>query len=89
MAFQQPPPWWVIVAIWCGEPLHSISVHGDKNQKMATWPTCGQTGYIMPVVSGVPNAQRGEANQTWPLGPPVGRMATSHLLPTIERGDKS
>ena len=46
---------------------------------MATWPTCGQRGYITPAVLGVPNTQRGNKNQKWLLGPHVGKVATSPL----------
>ena len=57
---------------------------------MATWPTCGQSGYITPAVLGVPNAQRGENNEKCPLGPHVGKEATSPLpswvSPTLNAG---
>ena len=46
---------------------------------MAKWPTCGQSGYITPVVLGVPNAQRRDENQKWLSGPHVGKLATSPL----------
>ena len=46
---------------------------------MATWPTCGQSGYITPAVLGVPNAQRGDNNEKWLLGQHVGKVATSPL----------
>ena len=38
-------------------PLHS----GEQNQK---WPTCGQSGYVTPAVSGIPTAsQRGAKSE--------------------------
>ena len=46
---------------------------------MATWPTCGQKGYITPAVLGVPNTQHGDKNQKWLLDPHVGKVATSPL----------
>ena len=46
---------------------------------MATWPTCGQRGYITPALSGVPNAQRGDKRQIWLPAPHVGNRATSPL----------
>ena len=50
-----------------------------EQREMATWPTCGQRGYITPAVLGVPNAQRGDNNEKWLLGPYVGKVATSPL----------
>ena len=41
------------------------------------WPTCGKSGYITPAVLGVPNAQRGDANQKQLPGSHVGKVATS------------
>ena len=42
-------------------PLQS----GGQNQK---WPTCGQSGYVTPAVSGVPTAsERGEKSEVAPL----------------------
>ena len=47
---------------------------GGQNQK---WPTCGQNGYVIPAVSGIPTAsERGDKIRTGPL---VGKMATSPL----------
>ena len=54
------------------------SMRGKKSQ-MAMRPTCGQSSYITPPVSGVPNAQRGEKRQKWLCGPHVGKLATSPL----------
>ena len=39
-------------------PLQS----GGQNQK---WPTCGQSGYVTPAVSGIPT-ESGGGNQKWP-----------------------
>ena len=51
-------------------PLHS----GGQNQK---WPTCGQSGYVTPAVSGMPTAsERGGEIRGGPL---VGKVATSPL----------
>ena len=36
---------------------------GGQNQK---WPTCGQSGYVAPAVSGIPTASGREENQKWP-----------------------
>ena len=61
-----------------------------RQQEMATWPTCGQSGYITPAVLGVPNAQHGDNNEKWLLGPHVGKVATSPLpswgSPTLNAG---
>ena len=47
---------------------------GGGNQK---WPTCGQSGYVTPAVSGIPTAsQRGGKIRS---GPQVGKVATSPL----------
>ena len=51
-------------------PLQS----GGQNQK---WPTCGQSGYVTPAVSGIPTAlERGGEIRSGPL---VGKVATSPL----------
>ena len=51
-------------------PLQS----GGQNQK---WPTCGQSGYVTPAVSGIPTAsERGGGIRSGPL---VGKVATSPL----------
>ena len=54
------------------------SPQGEK-MEMATWPTCGQSGYITPVLLGAPNAQRGDNKQKWLPGPNVGKVTTSPL----------
>ena len=64
---------------------------GQKSE-MATWPTCGQNGYITRAILRVPNTQRGDKNQKWLHGPDVGKMATSPLpcweSPTLSAGTK-
>ena len=57
---------------------------GQKSET-ATWPTCGQSGYITPAVLGVPNAQRGGKNWKCLGGPHVGKVAT---CPTLSAGTK-
>ena len=47
--------------------------------KMATWPTCRQSGYITPVLLGAPNAQHGDEYQNWLPSPNVGKVTTSPL----------
>ena len=48
---------------------------GGGDQK---WPTCGQSGYVTPAVSGIPTAaERGGGGMT--SGPQVGKVATSPL----------
>ena len=64
-------------------PLHS----GGQNQK---WPTCGQSGYVTPAVSGIPTAaKRGGKIRSGPL---VGKVATSPLpsrgSPPLQSGGK-
>ena len=53
------------------------------------WANVGK-GYITPAVLGVPNAQGGDNNEKWLLGPHVGKGATSTLLswgsPTLNAG---
>ena len=66
-------------------PLHS----GGQNQK---WPTSGQSGYLTPAVSGIPDRFR--AGGKIRSGPQVGKLATSPLpyrgSPTAsQRGAKS
>ena len=48
-------------------PMHS----GRQNQK---WPTCGQSGYVTPAVSGIPTAS--ELGGRITIGPLVGKVAT-------------
>ena len=45
--------------------------------KMAISPKCGQSDYITPAVSGVPNAPCGEKKQKWLCNPNVDKLATS------------
>ena len=63
-----------------------------QRSEMATWPTCGHSGYITPTVLGVPNVQRGDKNLKWLSGSHVGKLATSHLplcsLQCLARGRK-
>ena len=53
-------------------------VWGQKSE-IATWPTCGQNGYITAANFGVPIAKRGDKNQQCLPGPHVGKVATSPL----------
>ena len=65
-------------------PLQS----GGQNQK---WPTCGQSGYVTPAVSGIPTtSERGE-NQKWPTCGQSGyvTLAVSGIPTASERGAKS
>ena len=64
-------------------PLQS----GGENQK---WPTCEQSGYVTPAVSGIPTAaERGGEIRSGPL---VGKVATSPLpsrgSPPLQSGGK-
>ena len=68
--------------MWAKWLHHPCRLGGPQRKEMATWPTCGQSGYITPAVLGVPNAQRGDNNEKWLLGPHVGKVATSPLLAT-------
>ena len=80
-------------AKWLPPPLLSCrfprSAEGQK-LAMATWPTCGQSGYITPTVSGVPNTQCTDQIQKRLSGPHVGKVATAHMLsrasPALNRG---
>ena len=57
----------------CQQQVHRFRA-GGQNQK---WPTCGQNGYLTPVVSGIPTAsERGDKIRSGPL---VGKVATSPL----------
>ena len=65
-------------AKWLRHPCrlgdHHRSRAGGQNQK---WPTCGQSGYVTPAVSGIPTAsERGDKIRSGPL---VAKMATSPL----------
>ena len=56
--------------------LPTSTPNGGQNQK---WPTCGQSGYVTPAVSGIPTASdRGGGGIR--SGPLVGKVATSPLL---------
>ena len=44
------------------------------NSTGQNWPTCGQTGYVTPVVSGIPTAI--ELGGRIVIGPLVGKVAT-------------
>ena len=53
-------------------PLHI----GGGTQK---WPTCGQSGYVSPAVSGIPTASERGGGGGFRSGPLVGKVATSPL----------
>ena len=80
-------------AKWLHHPCHlgdpKRFARGQKSV-IATWPTCGQSGYITPAVWGVPNAQREDKNQKWLCCPHVRKVATAPLLswgsPTLSWG---
>ena len=62
---------------------------GGGNQK---WPTCGQSGYVTPAVSGIPTAaKRGGGNQKWPTCGQSGYVtpAVSGIPTASEQGAKS
>ena len=68
-------------------PLQS----GGKNQK---WPTCGQSGYVTPAISGITTASEREGGggiQKWPKSGQSGYLTpTVSGIPTAsERGAKS
>ena len=54
------------------------SARGQQSE-MATWSTCGQSGYITAAVLGVPNAQSVDNNHKWLCGPHAAKTATSPL----------
>ena len=67
-------------------PLRS----GGQNQK---WPTCGQSGYVTPAVSGIPTASErggGGGRQNWPTCGQSGYVtpAVSGIPGASERGAK-
>ena len=54
---------WLRRPFHLGDP-HRCRVGGGGNQK---WPTCGQSGYVTPAVSGIPTAaERGGGNRKSP-----------------------
>ena len=59
---------------------------------MATWPTCGQSGYITPAVLGVPKAAQENRKQKWLPDPHVAKVANSPLptwgSPMLSAGTK-
>ena len=59
-----------------GEPQRSAR---GQTSEMATWPTCGQSGYITPAVVGVPNTEHENKKNKWLPGPHVAKMAKSPL----------
>ena len=65
-------------------PLRS----GWENQK---WPTCGQSGYVTPAVSGIPTAVERGSNQKWPTCGQSGYVtpAVSGNATASKRGRKS
>ena len=56
-----------------------------QNQK---WPTCGQSGYVTPAVSGIPTASARGGNQKWPTCGQGGYVtpAVSGIPTASERG---
>ena len=58
------------------------SARGQQSE-IATWSTCGQSGYITPTVLGVSNTRRGDKNPKRLNGPPVGKVATSPLPSSV------
>ena len=67
-------------------PLQS----GGGDQK---WPTCGQSGYVTPAVSGIPTAAErgGGGDEKWPTSGQSGYVtpAVSGIPTAAERGAKS
>ena len=63
-----------------GTLMHHATKRGFKdcpgflNSTGQNWPTCGQTGYVTPVVSGIPTAI--ELGGRIRIGPLVGKVAT-------------
>ena len=60
-----------------GSPTLQSGGGGGVNQK---WPTCGQSGYVTPAVSGIPTASERGGGGGIRSGPLVGKVATSPLL---------
>ena len=50
-----------------------------QKSKIATWSTCGQSGYVTLAVLGVSNAQRGDKTQKWLCGSHGDKVATPPL----------
>ena len=77
-------------AKWLRHPCRLGDPHrlraGGQNQK---WPTCGQSGYVTPAVSGIPTKARGGIR----IGPQMGKVATSLLLsrgsPLLQSGGQN
>ena len=46
-------------------------------------------GYITSAVLGIPKAKHGDKNEEWPLGPHMGKQATSPLLSWGSRADNN
>ena len=61
---------------------------GEQNQK---WPTCGQSGYVTPAVSGIPIAAERGSKSEWPTCGQSGYVtpAVSGIPTASERGAKS
>ena len=83
-------PNWLNHPCQLGGPQRSAV--GEKTE-MATWPKCGQSGYITPTNLEVPNAQHRDKKHKWLTGPYVGNRATIPLpsrgCPTLSAGTKN
>ena len=81
-------------AKWLRDPCRLGDPHrfraGGGNQK---WPSCGQSGYVTPAVSGIPTASQrgGGGDQKWPTTGQSGYVtpAFSGIPTALERGAKS
>ena len=73
-----------VAHMWAKWLHHLCRLEGPKRpvwgrkSEIATWPTCGQNGYITPAVLGVLIAKRGDKKQCL-RGPHVGKVAASPL----------
>ena len=67
-----------------GDP-HRFRAGGGGDQKL---PTCGQSGYVTPAVSGIPTASERGENQKWPTCGQSGYVtpAVSGIPTASERG---
>ena len=76
-------------ASWLPSPCRLGGTHCSARGQNQKWPTCGDSGYLTPAVSGVPYAFNGGENQKWPKCGHSGYLAPAVSgVPNALPGDK-
>ena len=75
-------------AKWLRHPCRLGDPHRCRAGEIQKWPTCGQSGYVTPAVSGIPTAAERGGNKKWPTSGQSGYVtpAVSVIPTTSERG---